>query len=136
MNKRKAISKKVRQSVYLMYNGHCAYCGTEIAYKDMQVDHATPLRIGGADDISNYMPACRSCNHYKATLDVEGFRKYLSKIHKRLMRDSIPYQVAERFGIVKHMCDTVKFFFEYLEGDVYVDNNNETGYGIGDSEVS
>lgn len=54
MNKRKAIPKKVRQSVYLMYNGHCAYCGTEIAYKDMQVDHATPLRIGGADDISNY----------------------------------------------------------------------------------
>lgn len=80
MNKRKAISKKVRQSVYLMYNGHCAYCGTEIAYKDMQVDHATPLRIGGADDISNYMPACRSCNHYKATLDVEGFRRYLSEI--------------------------------------------------------
>lgn len=81
MSKRKAIPKKVRQSVYLMYNGHCAYCGTEIAYKDMQVDHATPLRIGGADDISNYMPACRSCNHYKATLDVEGFRKYLSEMH-------------------------------------------------------
>lgn len=88
MNKRKAIPKKVRQSVYLMYNGHCAYCGTEIAYKDMQVDHATPLRIGGADDISNYMPACRSCNHYKATLDVERFRKYLSEMHKRLMRVS------------------------------------------------
>lgn len=88
MNKRKAIPKKVRQSVYLMYNGHCAYCGTEIAYKDMQVDHATPLRIGGADDISNYMPACRSCNHYKATLDVERFRKYLSEMHKRLMRAS------------------------------------------------
>lgn len=39
MNKRKSISKSTRTSVYLMYNGHCAYCGTEIAYKDMQVDH-------------------------------------------------------------------------------------------------
>lgn len=97
-----------------MYNGHCAYCGTEIDYKDMQVDHATPLRIGGADDISNYMPACRSCNHYKATLDVEGFRKYLSEIHKRLMRDSIPYQVVKRFGIVKYVSDNVKFYFEEL----------------------
>lgn len=112
MNKRKTISKSIRISVYLKYNGHCAYCGTEIAYKDMQVDHATPLRAGGADDISNYMPACRSCNHYKSTLDVEGFRKYLSEIHKRLMRDSIPYQVAERFGIVKHVSDDVKFYFE------------------------
>lgn len=96
MNKRKAIPKKVRQSVYLMYNGHCAYCGTEIAYKDMQVDHATPLRIGGADDISNYMPACRSCNHYKATLDVEGFRRYLSEIHKRLMRGRNPDNPSDR----------------------------------------
>ena len=123
MSKRKAIPKKVRQTVYLMYNGHCAYCGTEIAYKDMQVDHATPLRIGGADDISNYMPACRSCNHYKATLDVEGFRKYLSEIHKRLMRDSIPYQVAERFGIVEYVSDDVKFYFEELRGGENESNN-------------
>ena len=78
--------------------------------------HATPLRIGGADDISNYMPACRSCNHYKATLDIEGFRDYLSRLHKRLMRDSIPYQVAERFGIVKYVSDDVKFYFEELRG--------------------
>lgn len=57
-----------------------------------------------------------NCNHYKATLDVEGFRKYLSEIHKRLMRDSIPYQVAERFGIVKYVSDDVKFYFEELRG--------------------
>ena len=103
MSKRKPISKSTRTSVYLMYNGHCAYCGKQIDYKDMQVDHATPLRIGGADDISNYMPACRSCNHYKATFDIEGYRKYLG---------GIPYQVAERFGIVKHVSDDVTFYFE------------------------
>ena len=70
------------------------------------------LGIGGADDISNYMPACKRCNHYKSTLDIEGFRKYLSEIHKRLMRDSIPYQVAEKFGIVEHVFNDVKFYFE------------------------
>lgn len=114
-NKRKTIPKSIRTTIYLMYNGHCAYCGKQIDYKDMQVDHAKPLRIGGIDDISNYMPACKSCNHYKATLDIEQFRKYLSEIHKRLMRDSVPYQVAERFGIVKHMSDNVKFYFEKSE---------------------
>ena len=114
MTNRKTIPKKVREKVYQMYNGRCAYCGTEIAYKDMQVDHATPLRIGGADDITNFMPACRSCNHYKATFDIEGFRNYLSNIHKRLVRDSVPYQVAERFGIVKHVSDDVKFYFEEM----------------------
>lgn len=110
------VPQTMQYCIYQKNIRHCAYCGTEIAYKDMQVDHATPLRIGGADDISNYMPACRSCNHYKATLDVEGFRRYLSEIHKRLMRDSIPYQVAERFGIVKYVSDDVKFYFEELRG--------------------
>ena len=110
--KRKAISKSTRTSVYLMYNGHCAYCGKEIKYKDMQVDHKKPLRLGGINDITNYLPACRSCNHYKSTLDVEGYRKYLQDIHKRLMRDSIPYQVAERFGIVKHISNDILFYFE------------------------
>lgn len=32
-----AFSKKIRQLVYDKYGGHCAYCGREIAYKDMQV---------------------------------------------------------------------------------------------------
>lgn len=114
--KRKPIPKSVKASVYLMYDRHCAYCGTEIAYKDMQVDHAVPLKRGGADDISNFMPSCRSCNHYKSTLDIEEFRDYLSRLHKRLMRDSIPYQVAERFGIVKHISDDVKFYFELRGG--------------------
>lgn len=39
-----AISKKIRKEVYRKYDGHCAYCGREIAYKDMQVDHFLPLR--------------------------------------------------------------------------------------------
>lgn len=29
----------IRHAVYAKYNGHCAYCGCEIDYKDMQVDH-------------------------------------------------------------------------------------------------
>lgn len=62
------ISKSKREAVYRKYDGHCAYCGREIAYKDMQVDHFLPLRAwgiedAGTDDISNLMPACRMCNH-------------------------------------------------------------------------
>lgn len=62
MNRRR-ISKEERQEVYRKCHGHCAYCGTEIEYKDMQVDHVKPLRIGGKDSIDNILPACRSCNH-------------------------------------------------------------------------
>lgn len=41
---RKPIPKSVRKQVYAKYNGHCAYCGCELEYKDMQVDHVIPLK--------------------------------------------------------------------------------------------
>lgn len=116
--KRRKLSKKERNEVYKKCNGHCAYCGIEIDYKDMQVDHAIPLRIGGEDAMKNMLPSCRSCNHYKATLNIEGFREYLCGIHNRLVRDSVAYRVAERFGIVNHKTDDVKFYFEILKMDV------------------
>lgn len=29
-----SVSKSKREAVYRKYDGHCAYCGREIAYKD------------------------------------------------------------------------------------------------------
>lgn len=114
---RKRLSKDERQKVYTKCNGRCAYCGCELEYKDMQVDHVIPLKRGGKDDIKNMLPACRSCNHYKATLTAEEYREYVSKIPDRLQRDSIPYQVGVRFGIIETKSN-VKFFFEREEQDV------------------
>lgn len=84
-----AISKKIREEVYRKYDGHCAYCGREIAYKDMQVDHFLPLRAwgiedAGTDDISNLMPSCRMCNHYKRAHTLETFRRYIAEIPRKL----------------------------------------------------
>lgn len=115
MNRRR-LSKSERQKIYDKYNGHCAYCGCELGYKDMQVDHVIPLRRGGDDDIENMLPACRSCNHYKGTLTAEEFREYVSKIPVRLQRDSIPYQVGVRFGIIRSSRD-VMFYYERSDGE-------------------
>lgn len=112
---RRRLTKAERNQVFEKCQGYCAYCGCELEYKDMQVDHATPLRIGGEDELHNMLPACRSCNHYKATFDVEGYRKYLEGIPHRLMRDSIPFQVGIRFGLVQHVKDNVTFYFETLD---------------------
>lgn len=83
-----------------MFDGHCAYCGCKIEYNEMQIDHVIPLRRGGADTLENMLPACRSCNHYKSTLDVEDFRKMIEKMPDTLMRDSVTYKNAVRFGVV------------------------------------
>lgn len=109
---RKRLSKKEREGIHALFNGHCAYCGKIIRLNEMQVDHKIPLRKAGADELKNMFPACRSCNHYKATLTIEEFRKYLSRIHDRLVRDSVVYNVAERYGIVKYNPEPIVFYFE------------------------
>lgn len=115
--KRKTISKKTRLKVYDKYNGHCAYCGCEMAYKDMQVDHKESLYWhAGADDIKNYMPSCRACNFYKSTMTAERFREQLQTIPQRLEKDFI-YRLAKRYGIVMEKEVQIKFYYEALESN-------------------
>ena len=75
--KRRKLSKEERMKVYEKCKGYCAYCGCALEYKDMQVDHVNPIRCGGEDDISNMLPACRSCNHYKSALKPESFENVM-----------------------------------------------------------
>ena len=109
-----AFSKAIRQAVYDKYNGKCAYCGREIAYKDMQVDHFVAKRgwnESGSDDISNLMPSCRMCNHYKRANSLETFRRYIQEIPRKLKENYI-YKVGVVYGNVLECKKPIIFFFE------------------------
>lgn len=109
---RKPIPKKIREQVYKKYNGHCAYCGCELDYKDMQVDHVVAVYgHNGSNDIENLMPTCRMCNFYKSTFSLKGFRKQLETMHERL-RKSFIYRLALKYGLVSEHKINVVFFFE------------------------
>lgn len=110
--KRRKLTKAERQTVYNKCGGHCAYCGCDLAYKDMQADHVKALHTCGADDISNMLPACRSCNHYKSTLGLDDFRVYLAGLHNRMLRDNVNYRTLNRFGIIQQAKAEIQFFFE------------------------
>lgn len=120
--KRRRISKRERRQVYEKYGGRCAYCGTEISVSQMQVDHLIPMEFYEAyqaegidiDQMDNYMPACRSCNNYKSTYTLERFRKSIERWPEVLMRDSVTYRNAVRFGLVVPNPHPVKFYFEML----------------------
>ena len=114
-----AISKKTREAIYHKYNGHCAYCGRAIAYKDMQVDHLRPRRAynaedEGTDDMSNLMPSCRMCNHYKRANTLETFRQYIQEIPKKL-RENYIYKVGLAYRNVIEMEKPIVFYFEQLQ---------------------
>ncbi len=112
--KRKPIPKKVRQQVYKMYDGHCAYCGCELEYKDMQVDHVESWYVhNGKDEIDNYKPACRMCNFYKSTMGLEEFREQLETMSDRLEKQFI-YRLGKKYGLILETNKKVKFYFEKL----------------------
>ena len=122
--KRKTIPKSVRQQVYDSMKGHCGYCGCNITYKEMQVDHIEAvylheeeLNAGEAQQINsieNYMSACRACNFYKSTMSVEKFRKQLETLQERLEKIFI-YRLAKKYGIVKEVKKPVQFYFEKVK---------------------
>ena len=118
-----SISKKTREQVYQKYNGRCAYCGREIAYKDMQVDHFIPKDMefvftsgnvpgmDSVDDIGNLMPSCRSCNHYKRANSLEMFRRWIAEIPRKLRNDYI-YKIGVIYGNIIENEKPIRFYFE------------------------
>lgn len=114
---RKRLTQDQRWQVYDKCEGNCAYCGCEMPFKDMQVDHVVPLHLDGADDLENMLPACRSCNHYKSTMTLEKFRETLLKTPDVLRRDSATFRISDRFGLVSCNESPIKFYFEILRED-------------------
>lgn len=115
---RKPIPKKIREQVYAKYDGHCAYCGCELAYKDMQVDHISS--VFGAESrgmmpdntIDNLMPACRMCNFYKGSYTLEQFRHDLQDSIMRNIRRPFDYRIAVKYGLVAENIHPIEFYFE------------------------
>lgn len=60
-----AVSKRVRFEVLRRDNHTCRYChATDSA---LTLDHVTPTALGGTDDPSNLVAACRDCNAGKTS---------------------------------------------------------------------
>lgn len=130
------MAKYDRQKIYDKYGGHCAYCGCEIEFKAMQVDHVISqlnrestmknrhfledwipgfLRHLTYDDlhhIDNLMPSCRSCNLYKSAMRLEVFRRELWLLVERLNKRVVIYKISKRYGTIQETNKPIQFYFE------------------------
>lgn len=118
MSQRRKLTKNERRVVYDKMGGRCAYCGCELAYEDMQVDHIEAFWFNGDDGLNNMLPACRSCNHYKRGNSLEGWRRILEAMPATLERDFYTYRQAVRFSMVKPTPKKITFYFERM-GEEY-----------------
>lgn len=62
-----AVSKRTRYEVLRRDNHACRYCGGIAPDVKLTVDHVMPKALGGSDDPSNLVAACRDCNFGKAS---------------------------------------------------------------------
>lgn len=122
---RKVIPKKMREAVYNKYEGHCAYCGKKIEYKEMQVDHLIPVQRErfkrySEEEIEcfeNYMPSCRRCNHAKRSYSLTNFRKFIEEIPRKLRERNYIYKVGLDYNLIEPHEQKIKFYFEKVENE-------------------
>lgn len=135
-NKTHTISKKEWKLCQEYFNNQCAYCGLPIeehftTYRGITKQgnfHKEHVDYEGVNDLSNCVPACKSCNCQKNvfSLDewyndnkIEFSQERLNKIHKWLEGDYKRYTLPYIIKKIKNI-DTDKYNFELWSKD---DNN-------------
>ena len=58
-------SKHQRSIVYKRDAGQCQYCGTDVSFFEMEVDHVHPWSRGGRTIVPNLVTSCKPCNQLK-----------------------------------------------------------------------
>ena len=73
MSKRLGVRRTARLRARAQHR--CVYCGATEG--PMHLDHAVPRSRGGADDESNLVLACASCNCRRQDMSLRGYMRYL-----------------------------------------------------------
>lgn len=115
------MNSAIRKRVLDKYNKKCAYCGKDISFEEMKIDHFVPKSKGGDDDLDNLMPACEICNHYKDSHNINKFKYLMLNITKKIKKLYI-VKVAMRYGIIEFK-EFSEFYYERSLDDVSDDEN-------------
>jgi len=64
--------------IYNKFGRRCAYCGFDIKFNKMIMEHFHPRAKSGKANLTNLYPSCRRCNILKASLTIDEFRNKLA----------------------------------------------------------
>jgi len=67
-----SVTKRTRFEVLRRDEHTCQYCGQKAPDIALHVDHVIPVALGGSDDPSNLVAACRDCNTGKASISPDS----------------------------------------------------------------
>lgn len=67
-----AVSKRLRFEILRRDNHACRYCGRSAPEVELTIDHVVPTALGGGDEPTNLVTACRDCNGGKSSVPADA----------------------------------------------------------------
>lgn len=129
-----SVTKRIRYEILNRDHHTCQYCGASAPQVELQIDHVIPKALGGTDEPTNLVTACKDCNSgktssspnaakvaqvdEKAVVMAKAFRDYLTGYSDQKTKDAEWLDKMESFW-----WETAE---EYGMSRAYLDNDNRT----------
>lgn len=95
----KRVSRRLRFEIFRRDGHRCKYCGATSDDAELTIDHVVPVALGGTNEASNLVTACRRCNSGKSSTRPD--EATVQAVDERAMQWSDAMQlVAERRRMV------------------------------------
>lgn len=88
----KWIRRERRWAVYMRDNWTCVYCEREDVA--LTLDHVHPRELGGGNEESNLVTACRTCNTTRGQTPIEEFAPTRTREIQKRLRVKIDVRAA------------------------------------------
>ena len=136
MAKRKAISKKVRFEVFKRDKFTCNYCGRSPVQDEviLEVDHITPVELGGNKHMLNLVTSCFDCKRGKEANKIDD-KKVVAKQKKQIDIEKDKKEQQELIVKWHKECQGIddeknKRVFEYVDDLLITRSINSTGQSV------
>lgn len=67
-----SVTKRLRFEILTRDGNTCRYCGAQAPDVKLTIDHVIPVALGGGDESSNLVTACKDCNAGKSSMSPDG----------------------------------------------------------------
>ena len=94
----KPVSRRLRFEVLRRDDYACRYCGAKAPDVPLTVDHVVPVTLGGTNEPSNLVTACRDCNSGKASVAPD------SPIVENVADDALRWATAMAYAATLAAC--------------------------------
>ena len=106
------VSSGKRRNAWRRSNGHCWYCGLTLdPFDTFTLDHVIPTAMGGTDEPSNLVAACKSCNSSKCKKSINEYRAHILRKRGQVFSTEQEAWLRSK-GIALPPPDPLLFYFE------------------------